>query len=147
MRVYLDTCCLSRLLDDWTDARVWREARSVQRILGRVEHGAWEWVASGALADEIAARPDEDGRLYLLGRLTAAQLWVPMDGPVVSRGDALHQLGFGAYDALHLACAERGSADVLLTTDDRFLRRAKRWSHALAISVQNPLETVEGGQP
>jgi hypothetical protein len=29
----------------------------------------------------------------------------------------LEALGYGAFDALHLACAEQGLVDVLLTTD------------------------------
>ncbi|NCQ94607.1 MAG: type II toxin-antitoxin system VapC family toxin [Microcystis aeruginosa W11-06] len=36
------------------------------------------------------------------------------------------QLGFKFYDALHLAFAEAGGADVLLTTDDRLLRKAQQ---------------------
>ena len=33
-------------------------------------------------------------------------------------------LGFQAFDALHIACAERAGAEVLLTTDDRFRKHA-----------------------
>lgn len=33
------------------------------------------------------------------------------------RGRELEELGFGAFDALHVACAESGGADALLTTE------------------------------
>lgn len=59
----------------------------------------------------------------------------------------LEELGFRTYDALHLGCAEEGSADVLLTTDDRFLRQAEKHGNVLKARVENPvlwlLEVVE----
>ena len=57
----------------------------------------------------------------------------------------LESLGFKHYDALHIACAESGGADVLLTTDDRMLRLAKRHSAQLQVRVENPytwLQTI-----
>ena len=51
----------------------------------------------------------------------------------------LQKLGFGPFDALHLACAERGAVDVFLTTDDRLLSRARRHKDALRIRAENPL--------
>ena len=41
-------------------------------------------------------------------------------------------------DALHLACAESDEVNVFLTTDDRLLRRAKRYQNRLRIHVENP---------
>jgi len=55
------------------------------------------------------------------------------------RAQELEKLGFHTIDALHLACAERGGADVFLTTDDRLLRLAVRVSEHLRIQVANPL--------
>lgn len=48
-------------------------------------------------------------------------------------------LVFDAFDALHLACAERGAVDLFLTTDDRLLSRARRHKAALRVRVENPL--------
>jgi len=58
---------------------------------------------------------------------------------VIRRGQQLEQLGFRAFDALHLACAEKARADVFLTTDDRLLRRASRAPEQLRVRVDNPL--------
>ena len=55
-----------------------------------------------------------------------------------TRAAYLESLGFKLFDALHIACAESGSADVLLTTDDRMLRLAKRHSAQLQVYVENP---------
>mgnify|MGYP006199961655 CR=1 FL=1 len=49
------------------------------------------------------------------------------------------QLGFKFYDALHLAFAEAGGADVLLTTDDRLLRKAQQYRDSINVTVENPV--------
>jgi len=55
------------------------------------------------------------------------------------RAAILQHLGFSPFDALHLACAERGDVDVFLTTDDALLSRARRHDGALRIRAENPL--------
>jgi len=44
-------------------------------------------------------------------------------------------LNFKYHDALHLAFAEAGGADVFLTTDDRLLRKAKKFLHIFRIKT------------
>ena len=51
---------------------------------------------------------------------------------------ALEALGFGAFDALHIACAESAGADVFLTTDDSLRRRASREASKMGIPIENP---------
>ncbi|MDT3676648.1 hypothetical protein [Microcystis wesenbergii] len=48
------------------------------------------------------------------------------------------QLGFKFYDALHLAFAEAGGADIFLTTDDRLLRKAQQYRDSIKVTVENP---------
>jgi len=48
---------------------------------------------------------------------------------------------------LHLACAEQAQVDVLLTTDDRFLRRVQRGLGNSAIKVENPVNWSRGFTP
>ncbi|REJ60649.1 MAG: hypothetical protein DWQ56_05520 [Microcystis aeruginosa DA14] len=51
-------------------------------------------------------------------------------------------LGFDLYDSFHIACAEYARIDVLLTTDDRLLRKAIKYSKLLQVikreSMSNP---------
>lgn len=61
----------------------------------------------------------------------------------VERARRLESLGFYSYDALHLACAEKGGAEVFLTTDDRFLRVASRHLKKIKVRVENPLRWIE----
>jgi predicted nucleic acid-binding protein len=65
-----------------------------------------------------------------------------------SRGDTLEErareiakAGISSLDALHLASAEEGQADVLLTCDDVLVRRSRRLS--LALRVLNPMAYLE----
>ena len=47
------------------------------------------------------------------------------------------RLGLRPFDSLHLACAEFAQADVLLTTDKKFIRQAEQLN--LKTRVVNPL--------
>ena len=64
---------------------------------------------------------------------------VRVDKGLESRARAVEGMGFGAFDALHLASAERARAHVFLTTDDKLLRRASRLHGQLRVRVANPL--------
>ena len=69
--------------------------------------------------------------------LTLATQIVRINSSVVSRAAELIRVGYGAFDALHIAAAE-SVAVVLLTTDDRLVKRAARGSGSPRI-VQNPV--------
>lgn len=68
-----------------------------------------------------------------------------------TRAEELERLGFKALDALHIACSEAAGADVLLTTDDRVLAKAKEFQDSLRVRVENPIlwlmEVKEGDFP
>jgi len=69
----------------------------------------------------------------------AARRFVPVEKETVERAHDLAAMGFHATDALHLACAEEGGAEVFLTTDDRIIQLASRLSVRLRVGVNNPL--------
>ena len=58
---------------------------------------------------------------------------------VENRSRELQQLGFAAYDAAHIASAERGRANIFLSTDDRLIKRAERNTQLIQVSVDNPV--------
>ncbi len=64
---------------------------------------------------------------------------VLIEESLVKRASELKEIGFDAYDALHLACAEHSNASVFLTTDDKLLRLACKDSSQLKIKAYNPL--------
>ena len=62
-----------------------------------------------------------------------------LNDAVTGRATNLEIAGFPAGDALHLSSAEIGRVDVLLTTDDRFVSRARRRIGNPRVSVSNPV--------
>ncbi len=71
--------------------------------------------------------------------LALASATVEINDAIAGRAVALQTAGYGAYDAVHLACAEAANADVLLTTDDEFIRKASRRDGNPLVPVLNPL--------
>jgi hypothetical protein len=87
------------------------------------------------MAIEIGRNPDPDRRRDVAELHSHAGETITPDRQDATRAEFLPTLGFGAFDALHLACAERGGAQLLLTTDDGLLRRARRHAGELRIRV------------
>ena len=140
MKIYLDVCCLNRPFDDRKQDRVRLESEAVLAILGRCQDEGWILLGSEVIDLEISRIPDSE-RKQKVGLLSSiARLRVVVGDAVERRAVELERLGFKAFDALHIACAEAGGADVLLTTDDRLLRKARQNRGALKVRVENPVK-------
>lgn len=137
-KIYLDTCCLSRFFDDQTQDRIRRETEAVSTILETFRRGEWRWLVSKALEIEVNRNLNFSQRLRVRSLLARANEPILLTETEVSRATMLESLGFKPFDALHIASAESGTADILLTTDDRFVRRAKRVLEQLHVRVENP---------
>ena len=138
MKIYLDTCCLNRLSDRQIQKRIRQETEAVNIMLSNFRTKRWHWISSSILQFEINQNPDLDQRVSLTTLLQLRHQIVFVGGEEILRGEELEGLGFKKFDALHIACAESGNADILLTTDDRMLRRAKRYRAQLRVRVENP---------
>ena len=137
LKIYLDACCLLRFFDDPTQERVRNEKAAIALILSRVHTGPWSWVASKVLIDEVdeGSYPAQRDRINEI--LTYASQTVLVGAMEIARAKELEALGLKGKDALHLACAESGAADIFLTTDDRLLRTA-RADPQIHLQVENP---------
>jgi predicted nucleic acid-binding protein len=100
----------------------------------------WELVTSEVIDLEIFKIPKEDRRRKVAILVSLSEHKVLVDEEVERRAIFLRKKGFKPFDALHLACAEKGKVDVLLTTDDKFLRKARRNAKILKVSIDNPAE-------
>ena len=136
--IYLDTCCLSRFFDIQTQPRVHQETAAIEQILIQIQAGHWAWISSNVLMAEVEQTRDPQQRTEIMDWLTNAYQTVSAGLSEILRGKQLEVLGFTEVDALHIACAESGNVDILLTTDDGLLRRAKRNSSNLYVQVENP---------
>ena len=139
-RIYLDVCCLNRPFDDQTQARIRLEAEAVLIIVAQCELlDQWEWVTSEAVDVEIERTPDPERRRRVQFLAAHAHHSVTVGDTEIQRAQHLESWGIAAYDALHIACAESASADVLLTTDDKLLRKCVTLGEQLRAQVKNPL--------
>lgn len=138
-KVYLDVCCLNRPFDDQTQARIRLEAEAVLMILAQCEIDDWDWLGSKVIDLEIQLTPDPERRrrVYLLA--SHIHRSVDVGRPEIERAQQFEAWGISAFDALHLACAESGEADVFLTTDDQLLRKSAIHAKELRVRVENPL--------
>jgi hypothetical protein len=147
MTVYLDARCVNRLTDDQSQRRIRAEAESIEAILGRVRQGKITWIISPVLTAEIQRSPQIERRRENGALLAMATDTIEVSERVLIRARQLEAAGYGGFDALHLACAEAGHVDVLLTTDDKFVKRAARGEGSPRIPVRNPVSWLEEMAP
>ena len=143
LRVYLDTCCLNRPFDDQMQDRIRLEAEAVVAILSAFEAGEYSWVGSDIVLFEIQRTPDFEKRHRVNMLASNIGQTVSLTTEIIKRAKVLESLGFHPTDALHIACAEEGKADIFLTTDDEVLKRSSRFSRELFIRVTNPLSWMQ----
>jgi predicted nucleic acid-binding protein len=136
----LDACCLNRLTDDQSQPRIVEEAEAVEQILRLLRAKTVEWLSSTALKAETSNNPDAERKYEVEVLLSLATSTIPLDSQIIQRAEELEAVGYGAFDALHLSSAEAGIAEVLLTTDDRFIKRAARAVGSPRVRVLNPVE-------
>ena len=70
-KIYLDTCCLSRL-DDVTHARIQQETTAIETILNHCYTEQWLWIGSEILADD---------RLIRLAKRLGSELTIRVNNP------------------------------------------------------------------
>jgi predicted nucleic acid-binding protein len=143
MKIYLDTCSLNRPFDDQSQERIRLETEAVMILLARLSRREWTWLGSQALEIEIDRAPDADQRSRLQRIAGYVEQVVAIGQEELDRASELEKLGFSGFDAVHLACAESGGADVFLSTDDRLLKRAKRYAKKIHVKVVNPLDWLK----
>jgi predicted nucleic acid-binding protein len=142
MIIYLDVCCLNRPFDDQTQDRIHLEAEAILSILNHSRTAGWSVIGSDAIDYEILKMPDNDKRLMVQVLSTIHNSHIRVDAGVEKRALELKRTGLKPLDALHIACAEKAKAEILLTTDDNLLSKALRNKRTLNVKVENPLRWV-----
>jgi predicted nucleic acid-binding protein len=126
VRICFDACCLSRLTDDQSQASIREEAIAIEQVLSVIPRGIAEFVSSEALDDEVRRNPSIERRNEAQALLSLTSSSIAVGDEVALRARGLVALGYGPFDALHIAVAEFARVDVMLTTDKRLLARAAR---------------------
>ena len=143
MTLYLDSCCLNRPFDDQSQDRIRLEAESIVLILRHVKNGQLQWLSSDVVNYEIDQMTDLAKKREVKLLTKYASKIIEHGAKEVACGVELESLGFKPFDALHLACAEINGVDIFLTTDDKVLKMAQRFSTKIRIQVKNPLEWIK----
>ena len=138
MKIYLDVCCLNRPFDDHGQERIRLESEAVITILGRSK--TLTLLTSEIVDLEISKIPDEDRKQKVSLLSSISKTNIVIDDEIMNRARELNKMGFKSFDAFHIACAERGQADALLTTDDHLLKKATSQGKLLKVKIENPLK-------
>jgi len=140
MKIYLDVCCLNRPFDDSTQDRIRLESEAILTILERCLQGNWSLVISEITEAEIDRIPNNDRKQKVRSLLLIHREYRMVDTSIEKRAKEIQKLTVKAYDALHIACAEKSKVDIFLTTDDSLLNKISRNRHALKVRLENPLK-------
>lgn len=137
-KIYLDVCCLNRCLDDLEQSRIRLEAEAVTKIIQNCEDGKWILMNSDIIKFEVNKHSDLFKQERVQSILTVANIYIKSSENIELRAEKLMKLNMKFQDALHIAFAEAGNADIFLTTDDRLIRKAKQYQNILNVKIENP---------
>lgn len=143
MKIYLDVCCLNRPFDDQGQVRVREESEAIVQIIQRVVAGEWTHVSSDVVTLELEAMPDAMRRAQVEVLLSSVQSIIRLTMPVFRRAAELQRFSLKIEDSLHVAAAEAGGADVMLSCDDSVCRKAIRYRRQVRVRVANPVKWLE----
>ena len=93
MRIYLDVCCLSRLTDDQSQARIRAEAEAIERTLAGARQGSVDLISSEAVEDEARRNPSMERRTEAETLLSLAVTRIEIDYGIAHRAAALVGVG------------------------------------------------------
>ena len=139
MRVYLDNCCYNRPFDPSVQTRVQVETICKLAVQFMMATRKVEYVWSEMLDYEVSQNPSLKRQMAILRWVSGAVENVALDDVVYARAAELEKSGIKTKDAIHLASAEQSECDWLLTTDDRFIRRAQGNTE---VRVATPVEFI-----
>lgn len=97
----------------------------------------WELIGSDIIVLESSKNPDAIRTQKIMRLHDSASIKTRYNMNIKLRAKQFREYGIKLFDSLHLASAEYACADVLLTTDKKFLNASSRCD--IKIRVENPL--------
>ena len=141
LKIYFDNCCYNRLFDDRSNIMNYLEREAVLIVMQKAYENELEIIGSDILEIEISKIKNNEKRNDVEGIYHAlVTSCVRVTSEIKERAVQIREVSsIKNFDSLHLASAEAG-ADVLLTTDIKFLKGCHRID--AKIEVKNPVEFV-----
>jgi len=140
MKLYLDLCVYNRPFDYQGQERIALETGAFIYLIEQIEKGNYTLVCSEALVYENKRNPDNLRRERISSYFKLAKYFVSLDESDFERANGLRATGFSDMDALHIASAEKGNIDFLITCDDLMYDLYKRNPQAVKVVVMSLLE-------
>lgn len=149
MKIYLDNCCYNRPFDDQTQDRIHIESEAVLALLKACENGTLMILSSPVVRMEIDKFSNEDKREKVLALYSLANPEIPFTDKIKTRAEEIRaKSSVRLMDSLHVATAEAGKVDAMLTTDDKLIKACSKLD--LGVQVMNPvtflLEMAKGDE-
>jgi predicted nucleic acid-binding protein len=114
------------------------EANAVMTIVSLCERGEWVLLSSDIIDYELSQTPDGDKLRQIEDFYSVAGEHLSLSPETEKRARYFQRFGIKLYDSYHLAIAETGNADIILTVDNRFLRNADKIND-LRVRLDNPV--------
>lgn len=139
MKIYLDNCCYNRPFDDQTQERIHLESEAILTVLQRGQSGIYTIVGSDVLQLEIERMHDVVKKQQVKDLYKVSDTHILYTKEIKERAKEIRkQSKIKTFDSLHIASAEMGEVDVMLTTDDKLEKMSGKLD--LKIRVMNPLK-------
>jgi len=142
MKIYLDLCVYNRPFDDQSQPRILTETIQLLFLLEKALNKEIVLINSFALEDENRRNPLINRKDKIYDLLKSATVYVAYSKALENRAKEIEKFGIVAMDALHIACAEFGRADFLLTCDDLLTRKGNAFKGKLRVRIVNLMEFV-----
>jgi len=126
LRVYFDLCALKRPWDDQSQFRIRAETLAMVALVDPKNMERMEILRSPAHDEENRKNSDPDRAKIIREWLESLPLPSFDSDRTNARAMQLKKAGLRGMDMFHAAFAESAGADILVTTDDRFLTTAAR---------------------
>jgi predicted nucleic acid-binding protein len=121
-------------------AELYLEAEAVLSIISRCESGEWKLLSSGVIDFEISLIPDSEIQEKVNALYSTAIEHCNITDEIANRAKEFHVFSISHFDSIHIAVAESACVDVMLTTDDRLIRRSQ--NSDVSIKVANPVSWI-----
>ena len=140
MRVYLDNCCYNRPFDDQSQQRINDETESIFNAISKKENII---IGSDTLILEMAQIKNIDLQFDVMAMYSqTVKEEIHTSEEIENIADSIMtESNIHRMDALHLASAIVGKAEIFLTVDDKLIKACSRLN--LNMKVINPVELEE----
>ena len=139
-RLYLDMNIYNRPFDDQSQVRIRLETIATYAILKTIKEKRFTLLWSFMLEFENSLNPYEDIKMEIGMASSLALEYIDMAEDILITAKELELKEIKPRDAMHLACAIKGSADFFLTCDDKLIKKARFIKDE--IDIMNPIDFI-----